>query len=583
MNRTTVLAIFSLLIVASCGSDKNKTNNPSEKIEAKGGRVYGGCLHVSENEPYQTLNPSSIIDVVSDFVSTQVNSGLVKFNTANLKVETAIAEKWDIDPSGTKYTFHLRKGVMFQDNVCFFGGTGREVKAADFKYSFELLCKNTPTNGAFASTFKDRVKGANMFFEGKGELEGVKVIDDYTLEITLEKPSTVFLQILAEALCSVVAKEALEKYGEDMKVGAGAFIFDETHSTKDKIVLRKNPTYYGVDSLGNKLPFLDSVLISFIPAKDQEFALFKEGKLDMITSLPSQSIKEMVESQIQDFQNSPPKYLLDNDPEMITQYYTFNISRPPFDNIKVRKAFNMAINRKKIVEDILNNQAFGPAMHGFVPPTFVGYDNTKIKGYEYNVEEARKLMKEAGYPNGRAFPTVKIILNSGGARNTNVVVEIQKELLENLNVNVDFEVIPRAQKIELESKGQTDISRDAWVADYPSPESFLSVFFGEPVPKDNNQKSFPNSARYKNTTYDKFFKMGRDAINRDSSFMYFMKAEQILMDDAPMMILWYDGNYKLTRYGIQNAYTNPMRYRNFSNVYIKEMPAQKTETKDSAK
>jgi peptide/nickel transport system substrate-binding protein len=303
----------------------------------------------------------------------------------------------------------------------------------------------------------------------------------------------------------------------------------------------------------------------------------------MITSLPSQSIKEMVETQIQDFQNEPPKYILDNAAEMITQYYTFNLTRPPFDNPKVRKAFNMAINRKRIVEDILNNQAFGPANYGFIPPTFSGYDNTKIKGYEYNVVEAKKLLAEAGYPNGRAFPPVKIILNSGGARYTNVVVEVQKQLLENLNINVDFEVIPRTQKLELEATGQSDISRDAWVADYPSPESFLSVFFGETVPKDLNQKSFPNSARYKNAQYDKYFIKGRDAINRDSSYLYFMKAEQILMNDAPIMALWYDGNYRLVRFGIQNVHTNAMRYRNFADAYIKEVKWKKAEAKDSAK
>lgn len=584
MKRTIILAFLSFFLLVSCGGDKN--NNQilsSEKGEAKGGRVYGGCLHVAETESYQTLNPSSIVDVVSGFIATQIYDGLVKLNSTTLKVESAIAEKWEIDPSGTKYIFHLRKGVYFQDNVCFSGGKSREVKASDFKYTFEMLCKNTAANGAFSSTFKDRVKGANAFFEGKGELECIKVIDDYTLEITLERPSTVFLQILAEPTCALIAKEAVEKYGEGIKVGTGAFIFDEIHSTKDKIVLQKNTNYYGIDSLGNKLPFLDSILINIISAKDQELALFKDGKLDMITSLPSQSIKEMVETQIQDFQSAPPKYLLDNAPEMITQYYTFNISRPPFDNPKVRKAFNMAINRNRIVEDILNNQAFGSAVYGFVPPTFSGYDNAKIKGYGYNVEEARKLMKEAGYPNGRAFPSVKIILNSGGARYTNVAVEVQKELLENLNINVDFEVIPLAKKLDLEALGQTDFSRDAWVADYPSPESFLSVFFGETVPKDINQKSFPNSARYKNAKYDKYFVMGRDAINRDSSFKYFMKAEQILMNDAPMIVLWYDGNYKLTNYNIQNVHTNAMRYRNFSEAYIKEVKRQSKETKDSAK
>ena len=584
MKKITILSIFAVFALASCGGDKNKNKDAVSTAEAKGGRIYGGCLRMSETESYQSLNPSSIIDVTSNFIATQIYDGLVRLNNATLKVEPAIAENWEVDAAGTKYIFHLKKGVTFQDDKCFSGGVGREVKAADFKYSFELLCKNLPTNEGYFSTFKDRVKGANNYYEGKGELDGVKVIDDYTLEITLEHPSTVFLQILAESLCGVVAKEAVDKYGKDMKIGAGAFMLDAVNSNKDRIILLKNPTYYGTDSLGNKLPFLDSLIIYIIPTKDQELTMFKDGKLDMITSLPSQSIKEMVETQIQDFQSAPPKYLLDNAAEMITQYYTFNVTRPPFDNPKVRKAFNLAINRKKIVEDVLNNQAFGPGVNGFTPPTFPGYDISKIKGYDYDVVAAKKLLAEAGYPNGRAFPPVKIILNSGGARNTNVVVEVQKQLLENLNVNIDFEVIPMAQKLELASTGQSDIVRDAWVADYPSPESFLSVFYGAAVPKDAAQKSYPNTARYKNAQFDKYFEMGRDAINRDSSFAYFMKAEQQLMNDAPMMVLWYDGNYRLTRYGIQNASTNAMRYRNLSDVYIKAPVAiAKTENKDSVK
>ena len=583
MKRTTILAIFSSLVLASCGVDKKTKEEQTSVTEVKGGRVYGGCLRLSEIETCQSLNPSMLVDEASSFICTQIYDGLVRLNNASLKVEPAIAEKWEVDASGTKYTFHLRKGVLFQDDKCFSGGTGREVKAADFKYTFEQICKNTPDNAVFASTFKDRVKGANAYFEGKGDLEGVKVLDEYTLEIYLDHPSTVFLQILAESICGVVAKEAVEKYGKDLRTGAGAFIYDELHSNKDKFVLRKNPNYYGKDSLGNKLPFLDSVLVYITPSKDKELAMFKEGKLDMITSLPSQSIKEMVETKIKDFQNHPPKYILDNAPEMITQYYSFNISRPPFDNSKVRKAFNMAINRKKIVDDILNNQAFGGGIYGITPPTFLGYDITKIKGYEYNVAEAKKLLAEAGYPNGRAFPPVKIILNSGGARNTNVVVELQKQLYENLNINVDFEVIPLVKKIELATTGQADMVREAWVADYPSPESFLSLFYGATVPKDLKQKSYPNTVRYVNKQFDKYFVLGRDALNRDSGLVNFMKAEQILMNDAPVMVLWYDGNYHLTRFGVQNVPTNGMRYRNLSDVYIKEVKSSSNETKDSVK
>ncbi len=570
------LALFfaaSVFALASCGGG-GKDDGKRGHGDAKGGRIYGGCVRIAESEPYQSLYPVSIVDATSAMLAAQIHEGLVKFNTATLKVESALAEKWEISADGKKYTFHLRKGVFFQDDECFSGGKGREVKASDFKYSFDLLCTKNADNLNFGSTFKDRVLNANNFFDGKGSLEGVKALDDYTLEISLEHPSPVFIQILAAPTCAVVAKEAVDRYGKNLKTGVGPFVFDAAHSTKDKIVLKRNDNYYGLDSLGNSLPFLDSVLVLFIPTKEQELALFKEGKLDMITSLPSQSIKEMVETQIKDFQSKPPKYLLDNSAEMISQYYTFNVSRPPFDNPDVRKAFNMAINRKKIVEEILNNQAFGPGINGLTPPTFLrdGYDISKIQGYDYNPEIAKKLLAKAGYPNGRAFPPVKIILNSGGAKHSNIVVEVQKQLLENLNVNVDFDVVPMSQKLEQSQMGQMDIVRDAWIADYPSPESFLSVFYGANVPADINQKSYPNTARYKNPQYDKYFAMGRDAISKDSSMVYFMKAEQILMNDAPLIVLWYDGNYRLTQYGIRNAFNNAMRYRNFADVYIDKSP-----------
>lgn len=584
MRNFLLLTALSSLLLISCGGDKNSNNNrQAQNAEAKGGRVYGGCIRIAESEIWQSLYPISIVDATSSLIATQIHDGLVKFSTATLKVVPAIAEKWEVDATGTKYTFHIRKGVFFHDDECFSGGKGREVKAADFKYSFDLLCTKSADNFAFSSTLKDRVKGANEFYDGKGSMDAIKVLDEYTLEITLEHPSTVFIQLLAEPTCAVVAKEAVDKYGKNMKVGAGPFMFDNAHSNKDKAVLVKNTNYYGVDSLGNRLPFLDSVVVSFIPTKEQELALFKDGKIDMITSLPSQSIKEMVETQIKDFQAKPPKYLLDNSAEMITQYYTFNVSRPPFDNPDVRRAFNMAINRKKIVEEILNNQAFGAGINGITPPTFLadGYDITKIKGYDYDPEMAKKLLAKAGYPNGRAFPPVKIILNSGGAKHSNIVVEIQKELLENLNVNVDFDVVPMSQKLEQSQLGQMDIVRDAWVADYPSPESFLSVFYGANVPKDPNQRSFPNTARYKNAEFDKYYALGRDSKSKDSSNVYFMKAEQILMNDAPIMVLWYDGNYRLHQYGIRNLYNNAMRYRNFADVYIKGATTEGGEKKDS--
>src|ERR1700751_2394134 len=270
MRNFILLTALSSLILVSCGGEKDNTNRQAQNAEAKGGRVYGGCIRIAESEPWQSLSPVSIVDVTSSLIATQIHDGLVKFHSATLKIMPSIAEKWEIDAAGTKYTFHLRKGVFFHDDECFSGGKGREVKASDFKYSFDLLCTKSADNFNFGSTFKDRVKGANEYYEGKGSLDAIKVLDDYTLEINLEHPSTVFIQMLAEPACAVIAKEAVDKHGKNLKTGTGPFFYDAVHSTKDKAVLAKNQNYYGVDSLGNHLPFLDSVVVFFIPTKEQE-------------------------------------------------------------------------------------------------------------------------------------------------------------------------------------------------------------------------------------------------------------------------------------------------------------------------
>ncbi|HWY34302.1 MAG TPA: ABC transporter substrate-binding protein, partial [Nitrosopumilaceae archaeon] len=187
MKKYIAIVITSTILFASCS---NNTHDGKEKLVAKGDRVYGGYLRISESDNYQTLYPSAITDVISAFIATQINDGLVKLNTATLKVEPSLAEKWDVDASGTKYTFHLKKGSMFQNDECYAGGKGREIKASDVKYSFELICSKGPDNQTFVSTFKDRILGANKAYdEGKGNVEGIKIIDDYTLEISLVRPS----------------------------------------------------------------------------------------------------------------------------------------------------------------------------------------------------------------------------------------------------------------------------------------------------------------------------------------------------------------------------------------------------------
>ena len=569
---------LSALLIAGCG---NPSGDSGRHPEAKGGRVYGGTLRVNETDPYVTLFPHNISDAISHHIAGQIYDGLVRIDSKNItQILPCIAEKWELNADGTVYTFNLRKGVLFHNDDCFPEGKGREVTALDFKYSFELLCSVSEENQLFE--FQNLVKGAKAYYEAskKGkpdfEIEGVKVLDDYSLQVTLISPSSTFLYILAGPAGYVMPHEAVKKYGNKTTVGAGPFILNNA-SSEDKIILLRNPSYHGTDSIENPLPFLDSVIISFIPDKTQELEAFKKGNIHLVFGLPSASISEMVETQIADFSSKNPKYYLQRNSELMTQYYQFNITRKPFDDVKVRQAFSYAIDRDKIISDVLNTEAFGPGICGLTPPGISGYDITGIVGYHFNPAKAKKLLAEAGYPNGKNFPRVNIEINRGGGKYVNVVEEIKKQFKEVLNVDVDFVVVPFAQKLEdaKYAKG-AEMFRSGWVADYPSPESFLRTLYGAYVPDSLSEISYPNTVRYKNPVFDSLLEQGFTAKRQEDAYANFMKAEQVMMQDAPIIILWYAENLKMIHSYVKNFYFNPMNYKDFSEVYIiKNPPAEK--------
>lgn len=530
-------------------------------------------LKIAESSRPISIFPHRITLATEGMIAGQIFEGLTKIDPNTMKVKPGLAEKWEISPDGKIITFFLRQGIFFH-NPAAQSGKANELTAEDVKFTFELLCTEGNNNLHFGTVCKDRIVGANEHYENskKGEkidLSGVKIIDKYKLSVELLNSPSIFLEILANPVAGIISRVAYSAEKDNCRIGAGPFMLDTAASGKDAFVLIKNPAYYGKDKNGNPLPYLDKVTVDIVASPEAAWEGFKAGNYDFVGTLPVNQLKEIVEQNIASFKGESAPYLLQRNVEMMTQYYLFNLNKEPFNKQKVRQAFNYAIDRDKIIEKVLFGQAYGPALNGIVPPTFDFYKSSEIKGYTFDPEKAKKLLAEAGYPNGKNFPEIQLLVNSGNSRNNTVAAEIQKQLQQILNVNVNFESLPNGDKFLLQTAGQGHMYRDGWVADYPSPESFLSVFYGAPLDKDTSKISYPNTIKFVNAEFDMYYEKGRDALDRDTAAAYFMKAEQILVEQAPLIPLYYESNYNLTSSRLKNFYTNPLRHFDFTEVDVK--------------
>jgi len=573
--RKVLIAIAAITLLTSCPAPE-ETKTPTHQ-EAKGPVAYGGVFKLNEVEDFRNLYPLNVTEVTSFRITNQIYEGLVKFNSKDLSIVPSVAERWEENEDATKFTFFIRKGVLFHDDPCFPEGKGREVTAADFLYSFTKLCTVDAENQMFW-LFDKKVKGARDYYQSTidGEplvdgVSGIKVIDKYTIQIELEKPFAGFLNIIGHSGCWVVPEEAIEAYGNDMRikcVGTGPFTI-KTVKEGEAVILAKNENYWKFDEFGNQLPYLDAIKFSFLKEKKAELLEFRKGNLDMIFQLPLEMIDEVV-GELEDAKQGGNKpFQMQVNSAFSVQYYGFQNKSELFSNIDVRKAFNYAIDREKLVTYTLQGDGT-PALYGIVPPGLKGYEYDSLKGYSYNLEMAKEYFAKAGYPDGKGFPEITLQLNSGGSRNIQVAEAVQSMLMESLNISVKMEVMPFAQHLEAIETGKTMFWRSAWLADYPDPENFLNLLYGPNVPENINEKSYINSVRYQNNEYDAMFEKALSTVDKTERFTYYRMADQIALNDAPYMPICYDEFTRLLQREVRNFPANAMEYRDFTEVFLKD-------------
>lgn len=512
--KRVVFLVFSAVLVSLCALSFCVLSASASEP------VYGGVLTWRSQMDPPALDPAHSNIVEAGRASSLYCEGLVEINVDGDGLNPVLAESWEANADSTVWTFKLRKGVKFH-KTGYLGepsaNGGREVVASDVKYSFERLIKEKSARAYFLN----QIKGYQDFFDGKAEKwEGIEAVDDHTVKFTLAVPYAPFLYALSYTAFFVVPKEDVEKLGKDFNfrpVGTGPFIVNEWKHD-DKLIYRKNPDYWRKDAQGKQLPYLDGIEIVIIPDSSVSYLEFKKGNLDVLPNVPNEFHDEIIKGYKDGFQSRAT---------IGTQYYGMSVNKKPFDDIRVRQAFNYAVNREMINELFLNG-TFIPAK-GVLPPGMLGY-NPNIKSYGYDPEKAKQLLKDAGYPNGL---TVTMQYNNN-PRHKMIGEAIQAQFAE-LGIKMELQVAETGAHYDAVRRGDIPFFRAGWAGDYPDPDNFLYNL----LCSDNfGQKG--NYVRYKHDDVDKWLKDARAESDPAKRAELYAKAEQQIVSDAPWMFLFHD-------------------------------------------
>jgi ABC-type transport system substrate-binding protein len=468
-----------------------------------------------------TLDPQLASDASSAEYIVEIFSGLVTLDR-DLQLQPDIATEWTVSEDGTVYTFTLREDATFAN--------GKPITANDFKYSFERGC-DPATESPVADTYLGDIVGCRDKLSGAAnEVSGVRVVDDYTLEIEIDAPKVYFLSKLTYPIAFVVDQEAIERGGRGWATeapnGSGPFML-ENYTFGEQLVLVPNPNYYG-----DPKPSLERV--TYTLSGGSAMTRYETGELD-VTPVGLGDLDRVLDPQ------NPLNKELTIVERLSIFYIGLNSQMPPFDDPSVRKAFNMALDRRALAEIVLR-ETVSPA-NGILPPGLPGY-NPEATALPFDAEQARTLLDESEY--GANLPDITLHTSGGGGAPSQWLQAVVEMWRQNLGVEVAIEQTEWATFL-------SDINRQpnpyqmyslGWIADYPDPQNFLDILF--------HCESQENHSGYCNPEVDELLEAARAETDDQRRFELYHQAEQIILDDGAWVPLFYEREYWLTKPYVQD-------------------------------
>ena len=504
-------ALTAGLALTGCGGSKTSdtTDNTAGAENESTAEVKGvdvdttGYLVAALNADIQTADvrktskdyevPFNIFDRLVDVeVGTDGNS----------KIVPSLAESWDISDDGLEYTFHLRQGVKFHN--------GNDFTAEDVAYTFHRMLT---VEGGVNTEFIDQIKGADELLAGETDtLEGVEVVDDYTIKVTLKEPFAGFLASISSPGVSIYDSEATEAAGDQfgmdpaVTVGTGPFEFS-SWSFNNQLVLTRNEDYWKGAS------GLPGVVIKIIPDTETQSMMFESGELDILDL-------DYAADSADRFTETYPDQIVQG-PRVGIVYFTMNFNKEPFQDVRVRKAVQMSIDRQAILDALYGGR--GQVEQGIFPHGLIGFnpDQEEIK---YDPEAAKALLAEAGYADGF---DMEIAADSSASDTMTMALEIVSDQLAEVGIRAEIKNYDESTWLETRKSGELGSFMSTWSADYNDPDNFIYTFFG------NEEKTRIRSINYPDTEVMERVAKARTIVNEDERLAeYKALEEKLIHEDA---------------------------------------------------
>lgn len=513
-------------------------------------------FNINLDEGLTSLDPAFCRNQNTIWMDNQLYNGLVQIDDS-MHVQPSIAKRWDISPDGRIYTFHLRNDVFFHDDPLFKNGIGRRATAADFVYSFgRLIDPKVASSGSWI--FSDKVKDKSAFI----------ALDDTTFRIVLKEPFPPLLSMLTSQIASVVPHEVTEHYGKDFRdhpVGTGPFKF-KYWKEGEVLVFLKNEKYWEKDKDGSPLPHLDAIRGTFVSDKQTSFMEFVTGKIDFLNDIDGSYRDDILTKSGQVTQKYKGRFILNSGPYLNTMYLGMLVDttlpivkHSPLKLLKIRQAINYAIDKQKMIKYLRNSMATA-GNAGFVPAGMPGFDAKEVLGYSYNPDKARQLLSEAGFPNGRNLPEITLTTTIGYRD----LIEYVQGQLDQIGIPTKVEIVQSASLRELVSKNGVNFFYASWIADYPDAEGFLSLFYSK-----NKIPWGPNYTGFNNPQFDELFRQAYQVSSDTQRYALYRQMDNIVMQQAPVVILYYDKLVNLYQNNITGISKNALNLLNLKRVVKK--------------